>query len=216
LEKEYSNQVSWRKAADKMTFIICKPIDKSLDGRDVQFIRSNMHYDSMEEMVGDVNFFLNPYEDEAEEEGEEAVDGQRSGEAEAASTKKGWLTGEVDIMVADRDFRSKGVGRAAVRAMLVYIAVNLGFILEEYVGTQQNANASLKSLMAKIKQGNEASIALFKGLGFQQKGEVNYFGELTMVMDLADLQTQPWWSAAMADYGEVPYGSLVDELKYTQ
>lgn len=196
-----------------MTFILCKPLDKSLDGRDVQFIRSNTHYDGMEEMVGDVNFFLHPHEEEGEEDDAE---GEVEGGAEAAPAKKGWLTGEVDIMVADREFRSKGVGRAAVRAMLVYIAVNLGFILEEYVGTQQNANASLKSLMAKIKQGNEASIALFRGLGFQQQGEVNYFGEIKMVMDLADLQAQSWWPTAMADYGEVPYGSLVDELKYSQ
>lgn len=209
LEQEYSNQVSWRKAVDKLTFILCKPLDRSLAGADVYFIRSNTHYDSMEDIIGDVNFFLHPFDDEGEDEEEDVT-----GKGEVKAEKKGWLTGEVDIMVADRDFRSKGVGRAAVRAILVYVAVNLGFILEEFVGTQRDASASLKSLVAKIKQGNEASISLFKGLGFRQVGDVNYFGELKMVMDLSELQAQSWWAAAMADYEEVPYGSLVDELKY--
>lgn len=191
-----------------MTFILCKPIDKTFDGEDVVFVRSNGYYDSIEEIIGDVNFFLHPYESDTPEGEEETV------VEDGVLKKKGLLTGEVDIMVADPDWRGKGVGRAAVRALLVYVAVNLGFILQEHVGTRQDASASLRTLMAKIKQGNEASLALFKGLGFKQEGEVNYFGEVKMVMELGELQAQSWWAAAMADYGELPYGSMVEELRF--
>lgn len=212
LEKEYSNQVSWRKATDKLTFILCKPIDRSFDGEDVVFVRSNGHYDSIEEMIGDVNFFLHPYEDTG--------DGEPEGEGEIIEDgvlkKKGLLTGEVDIMVADADWRRKGIGRAAVRALLVYVTVNMGFILQEFVGTRQDASASLRNLVAKIQKSNEASIALFKGLGFRQEGEVNYFGEVRLVMEVAELQAQSWWAAAMADYGEMPYGSMLEELRYNR
>lgn len=213
LEKEYSNQVSWRKATDKLTFIICKPIDRSFDGEDVVFVRSNGHYDSIEEIIGDVNFFLNPYEG-----GEDTTEGQEQDEVieNGVLKKKGLLTGEVDIMVADPDWRRKGVGRSVVRALLVYVSVNLGFILQEYVGTRQDASASLRNLVAKVKEGNEGSIALFKSLGFKQEGGVNYFGEVRLVMELADLQAQSWWAAAMADYLEMPYGSMVEELRYNR
>lgn len=210
LEKEYSNQVSWRKATDKLTFILCKPIDRSFDGEDVVFVRSNGHYDSIEEIIGDVNFFLHAYEGDGEEEAEGDV------VEDGVLKKKGLLTGEVDIMVADAEWRRRGIGRAAVRALLVYVTVNLGFILQEYVGTRQDASASLKNLIVKIKQGNAGSIALFRGLGFKQEGEVNYFGEVKLVLELAELQAQSWWAAAMADYGEMPYGSMVEELRYNR
>lgn len=199
LEAEYRNQVSWRRAHDKLTFIVCKPIDRSLDGRgDIDFIRMNT-LDRMEQMVGDVNFFLHPYDGDDDAQG-------------------AWLTGEVDIMIADQDSRRVGMGRAAVCAVLVYVQVQLGFMLEEYVmnGPKDGqTGAALKGLVVKIKEGNQASRGLFEKLGFRQEGGVNYFGEVKMVMGLADLQSQPWWEQALADWIQVPYGGLADELKYS-
>ncbi|KAK3949657.1 hypothetical protein QBC32DRAFT_348642 [Pseudoneurospora amorphoporcata] len=40
----------------------------------------------------------------------------------------------------------------------------------------------LRMLMAKINKDNAKSIALFKSLGFEQVGDVNYFGEVKLVL----------------------------------
>ena len=171
----------------------------------VDFIRMGT-LDRMDRMVGDVNFFLHPYE------GDEDKDGDRE-----AEEQRGWLTGEVDIMIADEDNRRSGMGTAAVCALLVYVQVQLGFILEEYVMNGPKGGqtgAALKNLMVKIQADNQGSRSLFEKLGFQQKGGVNYFGEVKMVMELAELQSQPWWDQALGDWIQIPYGGLRDELKY--
>lgn len=133
-------------------------------------------------MVGDVNLFLYPYEDEGEEGDDEAH----------PSATPEFCVGEVDIMIADQQHRSKGLGRAVVQGFLQYVARNLAGITREYAEDKDMASAAaagpgLKLLMAKINQGNEKSLALFKSLGFKQEGEVNYFGEVKLV--LRDLDT---------------------------
>lgn len=156
-------------------------------------------FDRMEHMIGDVNFFLHPFE-------QEGVKGEA-----------GWLSGEVDIMIADPDYRRIGMGKAAVMALLVYIQVQMGYVLEEYVmnGPDGLTSASLKFFFAKIKERNDASRRLFEGLGFKQEGPVNYFGEVKMVLSVADVQQQPWWNAALSDWGQIGYGSLRDEMKFS-
>lgn len=204
LEAEYANQVSWRKAHDKLTFIVCKPIDNFSqllggDG-DVQFVRMNT-IDKMERMVGDVNFFLHKY-DRGDDDGAAPADG------------KGWLTGEIDIMIADPDSRRKGMGRNAVCALLAYVQVQLGYILEEYVMNSGESGAALRNFMVKVKASNTASRALFEGIGFRAQGGPDYFGEVKLVMDLEDVQNQDWWVPLMEDWVQMPYGSMVDELKF--
>merc|ERR1712000_442372 len=163
------------------------------------FIRMNtLDLDSMSRLTGDVNFFLHPWDAEGGQEG--------------------WLVGEIDVMVADPDFRNQGMGKAAVMALLVYIQVQMGFILEEYVMSKQAdgvSGASLKAFFVKIKEGNVASRKLFERLGFRQEGQKNYFGEYKMVMPLDELQKQPWWDNALADWIQIPYGGLRDQLKFS-
>ena len=141
--------------------------------------------DSPERMVGDVNLFLYPYENEDEDE-----DGD--GDREPPSATPEFCVGEVDIMIAGQQHRGKGLGRAVVQGFLQYVARNLACIMREYVEDKDMASATgagpgLKLLMAKINQGNDKSLALFKSLGFKQEGEVNYFGEVKLV--LRDLDT---------------------------
>lgn len=115
-------------------------------------------------MVGDINFFIHPcYDDEAE---------------------KDVYQGEVDIMIADTANRSKGFGRAAVSAFLYYILRYLGPIMEEYSQTMATGAGlgRLGLIMARIKVANVGSIGLFKSLGFERQGDVNYFGEIKMVL----------------------------------
>jgi RimJ/RimL family protein N-acetyltransferase len=117
-------------------------------------------------MVGDVNFFIYPADDEESGESNDLYEG------------------EVDIMIADEANRSKGYGRAAVTSLLHYITQHSQAIMSEYLqGCQPPAAVGrLARVMARIKAENVGSIALFKSLGFEQRGEVNYFGEIKMVL----------------------------------
>jgi RimJ/RimL family protein N-acetyltransferase len=166
LEEEYENQESWRASHDKLTFIICQPL--SADEIDGTSIRTG-EADAPERMVGDVNLFLYPYEDEDEEQ--------------LPSETPEFCVGEVDIMIAGQQHRGKGLGRAVVQAFLQYISRHLDGIMQEYAEDKDMPTPpKLKLLMAKINQGNAKSIALFKSLGFEQEGEVNYFGEVKLVL----------------------------------
>jgi methionyl-tRNA synthetase len=179
LEEEYENQQSWRTSNDKLTFIVCAPqpdtTDHVLAGQ----------ADSGDKTRGDINFFLYPYD---------TVDD--------SVTDPNVLVGEVDIMIAATEHRGRGTGQAAVRALLVYIQRNLSAILKEYGGSD---GCELRGLMVKLKEGNHASRALFERLGFQQKGEVNYFGEVTLMMSWDEITCKKWWNEASEDFKEVAY-----------
>lgn len=113
-------------------------------------------------MLGDVNLFLYPDDTEGSENR---------------------LFAEVDVMLAEKHHRRNGYGRAAVQALLTFLRRNLRAILAEYTAyTGQKGEVELHRLVAKIKDSNEASRSLLGGLGFVQRGEVNYFGEVEMVL----------------------------------
>nr|CEG05613.1 unnamed protein product [Fusarium clavum]CEG05984.1 unnamed protein product [Fusarium clavum] len=135
-------------------------------------------------MRGDINFFLYPFESDDDEESTGTQD---------------WVTGEVDVMIASPSHRGQGFGRAAVCALLVYIRKHIDGILAEY-GAKE-----LKGLMVKIKEGNKGSRALFEKLGFVQKGEVNYFGEIMMTIEWEEVLKKNWWKGAEEDFTEVKY-----------
>lgn len=194
LEEEYENQQSWRTARDKLTFIVCEPLESMPGAEDVRFVRAK-DVDADYRMRGDINFFL--YPDEEEED-----------------TLQNGLIGEVDVMIADNKHRGQGFGGASVRALLTYLQRHLAEILTEHTTGDTSASqggAKLTGLMAKIKQDNAGSRALFQKLGFRQRGEVNYFGEVTMVMDWgeAERRVEEWAEG----YREVVYGGLDDELR---
>jgi RimJ/RimL family protein N-acetyltransferase len=173
LEEEYENQESWRESQDKLTFILCKPVAVSEEpGSSVQASDA----DSAEKMIGDINLFLHPWDDEG--------DG-----ADTASDTRHYCVGEIDIMIASHEDRGRGLGKAAVSTFMHYIWSNRLAILGEY---QAAPPTELKMLMAKIKATNTHSIALFRSLGFEQEGHVNYFGEVKFVLhDLDRLSTPP-------------------------
>ncbi|KAL7823800.1 GNAT domain-containing protein [Trichoderma gracile] len=168
LEEEYENQQSWRTSHDKLTFIVCEPLSGERESVKAQ------GDDSPDKMRGDINFFL--YLDDGEDD--EQVDGLGEN-----STIR--LRGEVDVMIASTQHRGKGFGEAAVRSMLGYIRRHLSDILNEYANGEglDEEKVQLVGLMAKIKEDNTGSRALFGKLGFKQEGEANYFGEVKMVMD---------------------------------
>ncbi|OLN86846.1 N-acetyltransferase 9-like protein [Colletotrichum chlorophyti] len=187
LEEEYENQQSWRTSHDKLTFIICQPRSPA-PGSNTDRIQAG-DVDAPARMIGDINFFLYPNDDEDEDDGS--------------------YVGEVDVMIAAKEHRGKGVGFAAVTTLLTYVSRNRDRILGEYVAGEGKSAENppvLKGLMVKIKQDNVASIALFRRVGFEQKGDVNYFGEIQMVLeDLNRFGTSAAGAKAMEEYREVVY-----------
>ncbi|KAI0135707.1 GNAT domain-containing protein [Daldinia grandis] len=195
LAEEYENQASWRESRDKLTFIVCAPLVRGGEadassgsggkegGREVVFA-------GVERMVGDVNLFLSPWDGEGggggQGEGREQMGdgGEQMGDGEEA---KAYYTAEIDIMIADPKFRGVGLGRAAVATFLSFVRRHLDGILAEYTGSldirSANGRPVLKDVVAKINAGNKASIVLFQALGFRQRGETNYFGEIEMVLE---------------------------------
>ncbi|KAJ3947017.1 methionyl-tRNA synthetase [Colletotrichum fioriniae] len=211
LEEECENQQSWRTSHDKLTFIICQPFDSSSAMASTEAVQAG-EVDASERMIGDINFFIYPYDNDDDNEDEE-------GQAAAAAANEGLYVGEVDVMVASKEHRGKGIGHAAVTTLLTYVHRNKARILDEYVQREEEgkemttkkaaaaaAAAQLKGLMVKIKEGNAASIALFRRLGFVQKGEVNYFGEIQMVLgDLDEFVASSAGGKAADEYHEVSY-----------
>lgn len=177
LEEEYENQESWRASHDKLTFIICQPLTAANDRVSI----TEGDGDTEDKMIGDVNFFL--YDDEDDE---------------------GCCVGEVDIMIAGVQDRGKGIGRAVVSSFLHYIQRNLDGVLVEYKTSRPSESAELpklKQLMVKIKADNAPSIALFKNIGFVQEGDINYFGEVKLVLR----KFQEVFAAAPEGYTELIY-----------
>ncbi|KAH6987926.1 acyl-CoA N-acyltransferase [Ilyonectria sp. MPI-CAGE-AT-0026] len=186
MDEEYENQQSWRTSSDKLTFIICAP--PSAEEASESIVKAKIS-DADVKMRGDINFFLYPYESDDDDEA-------------ATVDEQDWCTGEVDVMIASTAHRGQGFGRAAVCALLVYLRAHIDDILGEYA---EGKPAALKGLMVKIKEGNAGSRALFKKLGFVQKGEVNYFGEVVLVMPWEAVVMREWWDSAEGDYREVRY-----------
>ncbi|KAK4217114.1 GNAT domain-containing protein [Rhypophila decipiens] len=207
LEEEYENQESWRASHDKMTFIVCQPLpslssitngshsEPMLDPKTGRETIQAGIVDTPDKMVGDINLFLSPCEDDEEEEQHPPRNNT------GVITKQ--FVGEVDIMIANAQNQGRGIGKAAVLAFLGYIGRHLGEILREYYYQDQTDQESrletkqqtvvkleLHSLVAKINQTNERSIALFKSLGFEQEGDgPNFFGEVKLVLPFAKFTT---------------------------
>jgi len=165
-------QKSWRSDGDKLTFILCLPLTQ--DPLENEKVVSATEHDSAERMLGDVNLFLIPDDDD-----DEMDKGTKS------------VVGELEIMVAKIEARRRGYGRAALSAFMAYIHRCMDDILAEYASAFHNSNGEIRHgrerkvefsyFRVKIGKENSGSIALFSSLGFKKlTDEANYFGEIEM------------------------------------
>jgi RimJ/RimL family protein N-acetyltransferase len=76
--------------------------------------------------------------------------------------------GEIEIMIAESDCRHRGLGREALQLMIYY-------------GVSQ---LKMNSFTAKISLKNQASLKLFKSLGFLAVGTSEYFQQVEMVLNV--------------------------------
>lgn len=144
-------------------------------------------------MLGDINLFIYPDLDDSDSNPDSPP------EKETAR-----VFGEVDVMIASPPHRNNGYGKAAVKSLLTFIQRNLPGILAEYAAfTGHEGPVEMGKLVAKIKERNEASKVLFRGLGFVAEGGVNYFGEVEMVLEGFGEGKVGW---EVEGYEEVGYG----------
>ncbi|KAI1438691.1 acetyltransferase domain-containing protein [Xylaria sp. CBS 124048] len=257
LGEEYENQQSWRTAHDKLTFIVCQPAHQHHDdtiptstaaaaaaaaaavyGRET---RDNLpriyagENDAPSRMIGDINLFLTP-DDDNDDDNDNGQTGNDEKGSGGMQSKRVDVKGEIDIMIAVPAYRARGLGEAAVRAFLRFLVGNIGVILAEYscgapsapspsaekgsagsAGTEAATTSSasaksveLKKLVAKIHTSNAGSIRLFEKLGFKQDGEPDYFNEVSLM--LSDLSPT---SPAVYSGADVS-GEGGDDLEYQE
>ncbi|KAF2441357.1 hypothetical protein P171DRAFT_394404 [Karstenula rhodostoma CBS 690.94] len=177
LREEYAMQESWRMDADKLTFIVCTPPLTERENITAE------QEDAPQNMIGDVNLFVNP---DTDDEGAEDGEGEQT------------LIGEIEIMIADRTQQGKGMGCEILLAFMWYILQTYTLSMKEYHSSHPNGKKSsnLKYLRAKIDKDNVRSTKLFEGVGFSKVSETpNYFGEMelrwTICADsLKDIETR--------------------------
>ncbi|KAF3387039.1 DNA polymerase delta small subunit [Penicillium rolfsii] len=196
IEEEYAMQRSWRQDADKLTFIVCRPVTSS-EEKSAQLSNES---DSSQYMVGDINLFLR-------------VDDGEEGDAPPE------IVGEIELMIAEKVNQGRGIGKAALLTFLRYIVERQAAIIEEFVNADVQAETSRKlraaqaslqfsCLSVKIGQANSRSLALFESLGFVKVSvEPNYFGEFELRrvdLDIGSIN-EALVVAGVNNYQEIPY-----------
>jgi hypothetical protein len=184
LEEEYAMQQSWRKDADKLTFIVCRLGEKL---EQTTAIEAGLD-DSSHAMIGDVNLFLSLDED--------------------GTGRQALVTGELELMIAERGQQGKGSGRAALLSFLMYVLQHEAAIIRQYWKARdgQHSPSRFAYFSAKIGKENSGSLALFESLGFSRiSEEPNYWGEYELRQAAL---TQETIATQMAESGTCRYTEL--------
>ncbi|KAK0186745.1 GNAT domain-containing protein [Armillaria mellea] len=161
LEEEFDMQRKWREDDDKLTFIIlARHARDSLLDDEKNPIPSDPRILSLP-MAGDVNMFLNGAPEDDDE-----------------------FTAEVEIMIAEPDYRRGGLALEALQLMLQYATANR-FLIEgisvPIVFPKPSPLPILpSSLVARIGDTNLPSIRLFEKLGFVITKRIEVFSEVEM------------------------------------
>lgn len=157
MEEEVEMQQSWRDDPNKCTFIVHATSSCKYD-IDTYELHGFSVKENLSGMVGDVNLFLSEIDDEEDENGTEVAVSDKSHREQA----------EIDIMIAERDYKKQGLGRAATSSMLLFGANRLG----------------IERFFCKINEDNTASINLFNSLGFVQCNYAECFKQVELELKM--------------------------------
>ncbi|KRZ77405.1 NADPH--cytochrome P450 reductase [Trichinella papuae] len=132
-------------------------------------------FDDLGAMVGDVNLFFTP----------------------ACPNRAEEPFAEVEVMIAEPAWRGRGLGKEAVKMLLVYAFQHL----------------HIERFVAKIRLDNEPSLALFQSLQFKQFCRVDVFQELHMELILHPDMVNAWKQDT--NYAELGYpcAQINDQMK---
>ena len=151
-------QRGWRKDTDKLTFIACLPT--------IEEVASKAHaglVDASERMIGDVNLFLFP----ADEDPEGCIGELERKFFKSPIVEPRKLQNELCcrrkfvVMIARSTMRKQGYGRATILTFLHYIHTHLDEILSEYRKGQGADKMTLLQLKVKIGSKNEKRCASY-------------------------------------------------------
>ncbi|XP_064179233.1 N-acetyltransferase 9 isoform X1 [Anguilla rostrata] len=100
---------------------------------------------------------------------------------------------ELEIMIAEPNYRGKGIGKEVIRMMICYGVMKLG----------------VRKFEAKIGLDNKISIALFKKFKFQEQSVSEVFQEMTLELTV-DEDLQKWLLGDMSFMQEREYQKIRD------
>jgi ribosomal protein S18 acetylase RimI-like enzyme len=177
MQEELEMQWSWRNDPNKCTFIVlargtCSflpeaPESSEAGAGDDEAPSARYHSQddgfvdrNLDAMVGDVNLFISS---EGTSDPDEEQDGNAN-QGDGGHRPCGALQAEIDVMIADKKYRNQGLGREACTLMLLYGVQRLG----------------IRRFFCKVKESNDASLRLFRSMGFSQCGYAACFQEIEL------------------------------------
>ncbi|KIO24786.1 hypothetical protein M407DRAFT_15364 [Tulasnella calospora MUT 4182] len=156
-EQEVEMQQKWKEDEDKLTFIVLGRASTN-GGEDLSICTEDVR---RLPMIGDVNLFFNRT---ADEEGNDA------------------LEVECEVMIAEPEYRGKGLGHAALSMLLSYASLPV----------PDGLGVPTSCFVAKVGLENLPSRALFRKLGFKETKVVEIFNEVELKYD-TEATSHPEW-----------------------